>query len=369
MKKCTFAARTTVTLLAMFVSGASIVSAGASTVPWGAAERVATGFQFTEGPVWSPDGFLLFSDVQGNRIVRWTAPDETTTFRQPSGNSNGLIFDSQGRLVACEHSNRRVSRTELDGNIVTLADRYQGMRLNSPNDIAIKSDGSIYFTDPPYGISSGQQELPYNGVFRISQPRNELTLLSSDFDRPNGLAFSPDESKLYIADTSRGHIRVFDVEPDGTIQGGAVFVEVSSPDGMKVDAKGRLYVASSTGVRVFTANGETFGTIAVAEQPSNLCFGDADGKSLFVTARTSLYRVRLSDGDISSDSKKNLSITWTSMPGKVYSIYRSNDLLSWELAADDVPSGAEMFTRWTDPSRPLLSPEVVRLFYEIAEKQ
>lgn len=369
MKNCAFVARVTLLVLVVLICTAGVVSAGASTVPWGSTERVATGFQFTEGPVWSADGFLLFSDVQGNRIVRWAAPDETATFRQPSGNSNGLVFDSQGRLVACEHSNRRVSRTELDGAIVTLADRYQGMRLNSPNDVTIKSDGSIYFTDPPYGISSGQQELPYNGVFRISQPKNELTLLSSDFDRPNGLAFSPDESKLYIADTSRGHIRVFDVQPDGTLQGGAVFVEVSSPDGMKVDGKGRLYVASSAGVRVFTPSAETFGTIAVAEQPSNLCLGNADGKSLFVTARTSLYRVRLCDGDISSDSKNNLNITWASMPGKMYSVYKSSDMLSWELTADDVPSGSEMFTRWTDPSRPLLSAEVVHRFYRIAEKQ
>jgi len=369
MRNCAFVTQATLLVLVVLISTAGVVSAVASTVPWGAAERVATGFQFTEGPVWHPAGFLLFSDVQGNRIVRWTAPDQTATFRQPSGNSNGLIFDSQGRLVACEHSNRRISRTELDDNIVTLADRYQGMRLNSPNDIAIKSDGSIYFTDPPYGISPGQQELPYNGVFRISQPRNELTLLSSDFDRPNGLAFSPDESKLYIADTSRGHIRVFDVQPDGTLQGGAVFVQVSSPDGMKVDAKGRLYVASSTGVRVFTAAGETFGTIALAEQPSNCCFGDADGKSLFVTARSSLYRVRLSDGDISSDSKKNLNIAWASMTGKMYSVYKSSDMLLWELTADDVPSGSGMATRWTDPSRPLLSPEVRRLFYRIEEKQ
>lgn len=369
MRNCAFVTQATLLVLVVLISTAGVVSAVASTVPWGAAERVATSFQFTEGPVWHAEGFLLFSDVQGNRIVRWTAPDETATFRQPSGNSNGLIFDELGRLVACEHSNRRISRTELDGEIVTLADRYQGMRLNSPNDIAIKSDDSIYFTDPPYGISPGQQELPYNGVFRISQPRNELTLLSSDFDRPNGLAFSPDESRLYIADTSRGHIRVFDVQPDGTIQGGAVFVQVSSPDGMKVDAKGRLYVASSTGIRVFTATGDTFGTITVAEQPSNCCFGNADGKSLFVTARTSLYRVRLSDGDIAADSKKNLSITWASMAGKTYSVHRSSDMLLWELAADDVPSGAEMATRWTDPSRPLLSSEVRRLYYKIAEKQ
>jgi len=256
-----------------------------------ASEKVASGFQFTEGPVWHPEGFLIFSDIPANRIVKWTAPGKTATFRKPSGNSNGLTFDRQGRLIACEHGNRRVSRTELDGNVVTLADKYQGKRLNSPNDVVVKSDGSIYFTDPPYGTPRGQKELPFNGVFRIS-PDGKLALLAKDFDRPNGLAFSPDEKKLYVADTARSHVRAFDVQPDGTLKGGKEFVGVSGPDGMKVDSKGNLYV-TSRGITVFDAKGRTIGEIEFPERPANCCFGDADNKALFATARTSLYKVRL----------------------------------------------------------------------------
>lgn len=252
--------------------------------------------------------------------------------------------------------------------MVSLADRYQGMRLNSPNDLTLKSDGSIYFTDPPYGISPGQQELPFNGVFRIS-PEGDLTVLATDFDRPNGLAFSPDESKLYIADSSRGHIRVFDVQPDGTLSGSTVFVNVPSPDGMKIDAKGNLHVASSAGIRIFNPAGETVGTIPFPQQPSNCCFGDPDNKTLFVTARTSLYRVRLNESELSTDAKHNLVLTWRSLPGKTFSVYRSSDMLIWEAAADSVPAGADSVTRWTDLSRPLFSPDVRSRYYKVTEKQ
>lgn len=338
-------------------------------VPWGTPEQVASGFQFTEGPVWHPEGFLLFSDVQGNRIIKWTAPNETETFRQPSGNSNGLVFDSEGRLVACEHSNRRVSLAELDGKTTaTLADQYDGKRLNSPNDIVIKSDSSIYFTDPPYGINPAQQELPYNGVFRIP-PKGSLTLLAEDFDRPNGLAFSPDEAKLYIADTTFGHVRIFDVQPDGSLQGGEVFVQVPGPDGMKVDGKGNLYVSSSDGIRIFNARGEDVGTIELPEQPANCCFGDADKRTLFVTARTSVYRVRLNDSEITTDSKRNVTFAWWSLPGKTYTVYRSGDLIAWELAADDVVSAGENVTKWMDATRPLLSFDVQRRYYKVCEKE
>lgn len=257
-----------------------------------APEKVASGFQFTEGPVWHPGGFLIFSDIPANRIVKWTGPGKTETFREPSGNSNGLTFDGEGRLIACEHGNRRVSRTEPDGKVIALADKYQGKRLNSPNDAVVRSDGSIYFTDPPYGIRPDQKELSFNGVFRFS-PEGKLTLLVADFDRPNGLAFSPDEKKLYVADTARGHVRAFDVQPDGTLARGKEFVEVPGPDGMKVDTEGNLYVTSRDGVMVFNAKGKTVGTIKLPEGPANCCFGDPDNKTLFVTARTSLYKVRL----------------------------------------------------------------------------
>lgn len=337
-------------------------------VPWGIVDRLATGFQFTEGPVWHEAGFLLFSDVQGNRIIKWTAPNETETFRQPSGNSNGLVFDSEGRLVACEHSNRRISRTESGGKVSTLAGTYDGKRLNSPNDLAIKSDGSIYFTDPPYGISSSEKELPFNGVFRVD-PGGQLSLLVEDFDRPNGLGFSPDETKLYIADTTRGHIRVFDVQSDGSLNDGAVFVQVPGPDGMKVDSKGNLYVASSNGVAVFAGEGELIGTIGFPEQPANCCFGDKDRKTLYVTARTSLYRVRVSDSEVTADRKRNLSVSWRSLPGKTYDVYLSADMSMWEVAAESLESADGAVTTWRDATAPLISPEVRRRFYRIGERK
>jgi len=265
---------------------------GLEAIVAGKVEKVASGFQFTEGPVWHPEGFLIFSDIPANRIVKWTGPNKVETFRKPSGNSNGLFFDLKGRLIACEHGNRRVSRTELDGKVITLADKYQGKRLNSPNDAVVKSNGSIYFTDPPYGIRPPQKkELPFNGVYRIS-PDGKLTLLAKDFNRPNGIALSPDEKTLYVADTAGGHVRAFDVQPNGTLKGGRLFCNVPGPDGMAVDVKGNLYVTSA-GVAVFNPNGKKVGEIKIAERPANCCFGGPDNKTLFVTARTSLYRIRL----------------------------------------------------------------------------
>jgi YD repeat-containing protein len=344
----------------VFVS-ASLFSDAANTpagvVPWSTPERVATGFQFTEGPAWHRDGYLLFSDVQGNRIIKWTDQNQTETYRQPSGNSNGLAFDAQGRLVACEHLNRRISRTDLTGNVETLADRYQGKRLNSPNDLAIKSDGSIYFTDPPLGISSGQQELGFNGLFRIS-PEGDLTLLASDFGAqpsPNGLAFSPDETKLYVADpidTNRGQVRAYDALPDGSLGAWQVFGEVPSTDGVKVDRNGRVYVAGRDGIAVFSPDGDNLGTITFPEQPSNCCFGGTDGKTLFVTARASLYRVRVNETEILIDSKGRLVIRWSSFPNRGYQILCSSDMLNWEVVADNVPSAAGCMTSWIDPTSP-----------------
>ena len=261
-------------------------------------EKLGGDFRFTEGPVWNRSGFLLFSDIPANTIYKWHPSGTITTFRTPSGNSNGLTYDRQRRLIACEHSNRRVTRTEKDGTITVLADRYNGKRLNSPNDIVVKSDGSIYFTDPPYGISPDQQEQEVNGVYRLS-PKGELTLLASDFDRPNGLAFSPDEKRLYIADSSsRSHIRVFDVKPDGTLENGRVFATLKTgeegvPDGMKVDTKGNLYSTGPAGVWIFSPDGTHLGTIRFPEVPANCAFGGRDGRWLFVTARTGLYRIRL----------------------------------------------------------------------------
>jgi sugar lactone lactonase YvrE len=259
-------------------------------------ERIATGFQFTEGPVWHADGHLLFSDIPADRIYRWSPREGPCVFREPSGNANGLALDPQGRLIACEHGNRRVSRTEAEGSITPVATHFQGRRLNSPNDVVVRSDGSIYFTDPPYGVESKARELDVQGVYRIS-PDGTLTLLVDDFDRPNGLAFSPDESILYVDDSARRHIRAFDVEPDGTPSNGRLFAdmrspETGSPDGMKLDIGGHLYVTGPGGTWLFDRDGNHLGILVTAEKPANLAFGDADRRTLYITARTSLYRVR-----------------------------------------------------------------------------
>lgn len=254
--------------------------------PW---EPVAEGLEFTEGPVWHPGGFLLFSDIPADRIYRWR-DGRLDVYRQPSGNSNGLTLDISRVLLACEHGNRRVSR-ETPAGFVTVVDRFEGRRLNSPNDIVVRSDGAIYFTDPPYGIREEQRELPFNGVFRLAG--GVLTLLASDFDRPNGLAFSPDERTLYVADTARHHVRAFDAAPDGSLAGGRIFAtmrEDGRPDGVKVDRDGRLYVCAGS-LQVFSASGRPLGVIDCPQQPANCAWGD-DGSVLYITARTGVYRAR-----------------------------------------------------------------------------
>jgi sugar lactone lactonase YvrE len=270
--------------------------------PGAAVEKVAGDFGFTEGPVWHPDGYLLFTDIPRNRIMRWHPTEGVSVFREPSQQANGLIVDRQGRLVAAEHAARRVSRTEADGRVVTLVDRYDGKRLNSPNDVVEARDGALYFTDPPYGLPQQKEgkELEVNGVYRVVPADGTLTLLADDFERPNGLAFSPDGRTLYIADTARQHVRAFDVRPDGTLASGRVFGTMTpwpgaqgGPDGMKVDAQGRVFVTGAGGVWVFDATGAVLGVIETPEVPANCAFGDADGRTLYITARTSLYRVRL----------------------------------------------------------------------------
>jgi sugar lactone lactonase YvrE len=272
---------------------------GSILSPGTAVEKVLGGFQFTEGPVWHPDGYLLFSDIPANTIYHWTpGSSEAVVFRSPSGHSNGLTLDSQDRLLACEHD-RRVSRTERDGTVAGIATHYQDRRLNSPNDIVVKSDGSIYFTDPPYGLpgQSEGKELDWNGVYRLA-PDGTLTLLDDSFERPNGLAFSPDERTLYVDDSYRDHIRAFDVQRDGTLANGRVFADLSDPaaggvpDGMKVDVQGNVYCTGPGGIWVLSPEGETLGRIEVPEQPANLAWGDRDYQTLYITARTGVYRVR-----------------------------------------------------------------------------
>ena len=270
-------------------------------------QKLATGFSFTEGPVWDvAGGYLLFSDIPGNRIIKWTLEKGISDFRAPSGKSNGLTRDGQGRLIACEHANRRVSRTEHDGSIVAVASHYKGKKLNSPNDVIVKSDGSIYFTDPPYGLNSvfgtmEEQELPFCGVYRVSPNGGDISLLISD-SVPNGLAFSPDESLLYVADTERNHLRVFDVDKEGMTSNGRIFAEIRgeplAPDGLKVDLEGRVYVTGSGGIWVLDPGGGRIGVIPVPELPANLAWGDEDWKTLYITARSSVYRVRLNTAGV-----------------------------------------------------------------------
>ena len=264
-------------------------------------EQLATGCQFTEGPLWHAAGqFLLFSDIPANKMRKWDASTGMTVFREPSGKSNGLTYDKGGHLIACEHANRRVSLTTADGHVITIASHYQGKRLNSPNDVVVKSDGSIYFTDPPYGLSApygveSEKELNFQGVYRLSPNGESLTLLVDDFDRPNGLCFSPDESILYINDTERMHIRAFDVVSDGTISNGRLFGEEEGedgkPDGMKVDVHGNVYLTGPGGIWVFAPDGTHLGCILVPERAANLAWGGDSWKNLFITASTSVYRV------------------------------------------------------------------------------
>ncbi len=261
-------------------------------------EKLATGMQFTEGPVWvrRDGGYLVFSDIPADELKRWTAKDGLTTFRKPSYNANGNTVDRRGRLVSCEHSGRRVSLLEKDGTLVTLVDRFGDKKFNSPNDAEVKSDGTIWFTDPDYGLRG--QPHDYGGcfVFRFDPKTKTLTVPARDFDKPNGICFSPDEKKLYVADSGKPrHIRVFDVQKDGAVTGGAAFCQIDQgvPDGIRCDATGRVFSSAGDGVHIFAADGKLIGKILVPETPANLCFGGQNGKTLFITARTSLYSIPL----------------------------------------------------------------------------
>lgn len=229
---------------------------------------------------------------------------ETTVFRSPSGYSNGLTLDKSERLIACEHGTRRVTCRDMDGSLSWLIDQYEGLKLNSPNDVVVKSDGSVYFTDPPYGLANPdlQQELPFSGVYRLS-PDGKLALLVDDFEGPNGLAFSPDESILYVDDSARFHIRAFDVKPNGQLKNGRIFLDMQAPedglpDGMKIDRQGNIYCTGPGGIWIMSPDGECLGRIILAELPANLAWGDADWKSLYITARSSIYRLRMPEPGI-----------------------------------------------------------------------
>jgi gluconolactonase len=266
-------------------------------------EQLGTGFLFTEGPVWHPAGkFLLFSDMPGDHLRRWSAREGVTTFRKPCRMSNGLTYDRQGRLLTCEHAASQVTRTEPDGRVVVLASHCDGVELNSPNDIVTRSDGGIYFTDPPYGRAKfygveRPQALAFQGVYRVGPDPRRAELLVDDFDRPNGLCFSRDERRLFINDTARQHIRVFDVTPTGALTGGRVWAETrgdkpGAPDGMKIDSAGSIYCSGPGGIHVFDPQSGLREVIEVPEYTANFAWGDDDLCSLFITASTSLYRLR-----------------------------------------------------------------------------
>ncbi len=267
-------------------------------------EEVGSGFDFTEGPIWNHlEYHLIFSDIPGNIMRRWRPDGTIETWRQPSNMANGNAYDPQGRVVTCEHAASRVTRTEADGTITVLATHYAGKELNSPNDIVVKRDGSIYFTDPGFGRMEyygmpREQQLTYQGVYRLDPESRALTLLVSDFDQPNGLCFSVDESQLFVNDTMRAHVRVFDVDENGTLDKGRVWAEVTGdrdgvPDGMKVDSEGNLYVTGPGGIHVFGPDATCLGVIYTPQGCANFCWGEEDLRSLFVTAGTSVYRLRV----------------------------------------------------------------------------
>ena len=285
-------------------------------------EKLAGGFLFTEGPVWVPrtedtDGFLLFSDPNNNVIYRWTPDGQLSIFMTKSGyrgidigeygqpGSNGLTLDFEGRLTINQHGNRRVVRMEKNGQFTVLADKYEGKRLNSPNDLVYKSDGALYFTDPPFGLpkffDDPRKELPYSGVFRVTPDGGQVQLLTTDLKGPNGLAFSPDEKYLYVDnwDDQEKVVMRYEVSRDGTLANGKVFFDMTSAegedalDGLKVDRNGNLYVSGPGGLWIISPEGKHLGTVIAPEHPHNFAWGDDDGKTLYLCARTGLYRVRL----------------------------------------------------------------------------
>lgn len=275
--------------------------AGLSRIVGGATvEVLAQGFQFTEGPLWCPDGSLLFQDMRADRTHR-IKPDRTVeTVRSNTHEANGQTFAVDGRIFFCEQTGRRVSAMNPDGtDVKTITETWSGKRLNSPNDIVSHSSGRLYFTDPPYGVAPKDRELHFQGLYLLDG-LGQARLLADDFEKPNGLAFSPDERTLYVCDTARYHVRAFDVEPSGGLRVGSsrVFAtqdpdQPGGPDGMKVDREGRVYVAVSQGVWVYDPGGSLLGIIALPNRPANLAWCGADGKTLAMTAVDTVFQIRL----------------------------------------------------------------------------
>ena len=266
-------------------------------------EVVGSGFEFTEGPVWDHNNdSLIFSDMPGNKMRKWTQSDGVEPYRNPSNMANGNAYDNLGRLVSCEHATSRVTRTEKDGEIKVLASHFEGKELNSPNDIIVSTKGVVYFTDPTFGRMEyygvlRECELEVRGVYMIDN-EGELTLLADDFDQPNGLCFSDDESKLFVNDSMKNHIRVFDINADGALTGGAVWSTLESDgdgvaDGMKIDMENNLYCCGPGGIHILDSRAISLGVIKIPEPAANFTWGEADMKSLFVTASSSLFKLRV----------------------------------------------------------------------------
>lgn len=274
----------------------SATSAPGPLTSRGEVELVSEGYEFTEGPQWMPNAAVL-RFTSDNTIFEVAAGDKVTTFRSPSNGANGLAVDQQGRLLAAEAEARRVTRTESDGTLTPIAEHFQGDRLTQPNDIVVRSDGTIYFTDPAFGDDAvAAAELDFRGIFRVA-PNGKLTAerRGSLDEAPNGVALSPDERRLYVSDYAGDQVWVFDVASDGSLSEARTFVRAVSPDGMAVDLDGNLFVASENGIAVFAPDGKLWGVIAVPRVPANCAFGGADGRTLYITAREGLYRLTLAN--------------------------------------------------------------------------
>lgn len=256
-------------------------------------EKFVGGFRFIEGPAWSREGYLVFSDVPANRILRVTPGERPEPLRENARGASGNAFDAQGRLYTCETRARRVVRTRRKDELEVLAERFEGKRLNAPNDLAVRKDGNVYFTDPAFGYQSDTRELDFYGVYQITS-RRELKLVAKPAGRPNGIALSPDGKVLYVANSDERNVRAYDLDGKGQASGERVFIARTEgiPDGLRADEKGNLFVAAN-GVTVYSPAGKLLGTIPVPEKASACAFGDADGKSLYLTARGTVYRVRV----------------------------------------------------------------------------
>ena len=270
-------------------------------------ERLYDGCRWAEGPAYFPaHRSLVWSDIPNDRMLRWDeASGNVSVFRQPANYANGNTIDRQGRLVTCEHGGRRVTRTEPDGSITVITDRFEGARYNSPNDVVVKSDDTIWFSDPTYGIDTDYEghkapaEQDGSHVYRVD-PDGSVTRVLTDFVKPNGLAFSPDEKRLYVVDSGRTHvpdgprhIRVFDVAADGSLSGGAVFADTGNYDGLRLDDEGRVWTSATEAVHCYEPDGTLLGSIEIGETVSNVCFGGPKRNRLFITATTSIYAVML----------------------------------------------------------------------------